>query len=373
MKHALLALIWLLTTAEVASATTYYIGVTSCSDSYTTTQAQGQSTPWCTFSHANSVVVAGDTVLVLNGTYAQFPNLTHSGTSESPITWKSQNKWGAVIAPRGTGNLVTVSASYVTITGFEIVGDGVATYNTGIKFQTGNTNGTATQNKIHRLGLTGCVGSVGILSGLPNSVIDSNLIYDFGEASCSLDEAIYLGDGDGQVVSNNIVGDANYSGSNLIGIQINGEGATTADFPSNTTVVNNTIFNVSGWGILAPCWNIPAAHTCDHNIFNNNIIYSTGSAGYGSIRVVNNGGTWGTNNTYLNNLIYSSGSANMASGQTLTGTVTSAPLFINYLANGTGDYHEGSGSPSISAGTSAGVPNHDFYSWARAPRSFYVI
>ncbi|SRR5216683_2675466 len=351
----------LLLAATTMYAATYYVAKTG-SDSHTglASSCSDSANAWLTISHAGATAVAGDTVNVCNGTYAEHVSINNSGSAGSPITFQSVNRWGAVISPAsGTGNIVTAQGSYTTITGFEILGYG-GTFQTGIKFQNAaGGHGIATHNKIHHIGLTDCVGSVGILTGQANSLIDSNLIYDFGEASCNQDEAIYLGDGDGITVTNNIVGDANYSGANLIGIQVNGEGATTADFPSNTTIANNTIFNVSGWGISMPCWNVPAAHTCDHNVFNNNIIVNGGSSG-GSIKAINAGGTWGSNNMYANNLIFNAGSTALASGQTLTNTVTSDPLFVNYTGDGTGNYQLQAGSPAIAAGTSTGCPAKDF-------------
>src|SRR5262249_56162761 len=58
------------------------------------------SAPWATLQHAADSVRSGATVLVADGTYNQcgggtIVNISTSGTPSAPITFQSQNKWGA--------------------------------------------------------------------------------------------------------------------------------------------------------------------------------------------------------------------------------------------------------------------------------------
>src|SRR5437762_2979596 len=127
-----LSLIFLFYATNLAAAT-YYVSTTG-SDS----NNGSLSTPWRTISHAASSVVAGDTVIVENGTYVEAPYLSHNGTSASRITFKSQNKWGAVIAPTSaqvasaSGIVVSFAGQYITLQDFEIVGPSDGSANDGV-------------------------------------------------------------------------------------------------------------------------------------------------------------------------------------------------------------------------------------------------
>ena len=76
-----------------ASATTYWISATG-SDSAAGTSP---STAFATFGKADSVVVPGDTVRVLSGTYNTTVQTYTAGTLSARITWISDTKWGAKI------------------------------------------------------------------------------------------------------------------------------------------------------------------------------------------------------------------------------------------------------------------------------------
>ena len=59
-------------------------------------------TPWLTIQKAADTMVAGDTANVNDGTYTggtdQVVNVTTSGTSGNPITYKSTNRHGAIVS-----------------------------------------------------------------------------------------------------------------------------------------------------------------------------------------------------------------------------------------------------------------------------------
>ena len=303
----------------------------------------------------------GDTVIVLDGTYVETDNENASGTPSAPITFKAQNQWGAVIAPNSGGEIISVSGNYVTIQGFEIIGNSAGTNNDGIKFQPPGTGGQALNNKIHNIGTGNCTGGAPIISGQSNSVIDSNMLYNYGEPGCSLYEGIYLNDGNNQTVTNNLIGDA--PAGTMVGIQVNGQEAQTANFPSNQTIANNTLFNINGYGTLIACW---GGNSCSGNVFNNNILYNAGVA-QASVRTAANGGTFTGSNSFSNNLIFNSGSPSMANGQNLVNTISSNPMFVNYTGDQSGNYQLQSGSPAIGAGTTNGAPSNSFGGGQRVP------
>jgi hypothetical protein len=75
--------------------------------------------PFCTISKAASVVVAGQTVQVAAGSYAENVTPAHSGVSGSPIVFTVAP--GAVVTVSGQTHGFTISSkSYVTIRGFRV-------------------------------------------------------------------------------------------------------------------------------------------------------------------------------------------------------------------------------------------------------------
>jgi Protein of unknown function (DUF1565) len=376
MMKMLQMMILLFTTT--AFATTYYV-VPTGSDS----NNGSQSTPWKTISHAASSVIAGDTVIVADGTYVEAPYLNHSGASGIRITFKSQNKWGAVIAPTSTqvanasGIIVSVAASYITIQDFEIVGpSSTNSEQVGIKAPATSNGLIVKGNKIHHIGTSTsvCQYGGGLLFGAPGAIIDSNVFYDIGVdfrtvSGCYAEQAIYLFDGNAQKVTNNII--TNMHGT---AISMNG-GNTVLNFPSNEVITNNTIVNVVGDGIYMNCYS-SGAGPCDYNNVSNNILASVNTSGQAAIfyEAQNPSGSLGTHNLYNNNLVYNSSGYNWITGQTnYVKTVTTNPQFVNNTGDQTGDYHLQSTSPAKDAGTSTGAPSTDFDGNTRPQGTGYDI
>ena len=80
-----------------------------------------------------------------------------------------------------------------------------------------------------------------------------------------------------------------------------------------------------------------------NNYVANNIVYDNRT--YGIIE----GGKMGGNNRYVNNLVYASGKNWRVAGA-VSGAVNSDPLFVRYLANGTGNYRVQTTSRAIDKG-----------------------
>ena len=70
------------------------------------------SQPWKTIQHAAAVMQPGDTTFVLAGDYSERVQVTRSGASGSPITFKAQG----TVTMKG----FTVKADYISIIGFDI-------------------------------------------------------------------------------------------------------------------------------------------------------------------------------------------------------------------------------------------------------------
>jgi hypothetical protein len=367
-----IALMMVLLFSSTVFAATYYVATTG-SDS-----ANGSlSTPWKTISHAAGIVVAGDTVIVENGTYVETVNFQRGGTSGSPITFQAQNHWGAVIAPTSSqvsalsGSDVYINATYMILKNFEVVGPSDGTAIHAIKIN-GYNNDQVLGNKVHRIGTqTTCTQGGAVFSQGDNNTISGNYIYDVSPprtaAQCYFMHGIYLGDeGVNGFVQNNIVFGV------YQGFALQWDSYTTSP-TSGWTVTNNTFFNdgssakAAGGGIYYSC----PPGGCGNNKINNNIFSNMQNM---SMEI----GTYGTissSDTFQNNLIYNSPAPSFtpSTPSTYTNTVTKDPLFVSYTGDQTGDYHLQSTSPAINAGTISGAPTTDFDGNARPQGALYDI
>jgi hypothetical protein len=76
-------------------------------------------------------------------------------------------------------------------------------------------------------------------------------------------------------------------------------------------------------------------------------------------------GRVGGNNLYANNLVARSRTDWRVKGS-ISRSISSDPLFVNYQENGSGDYRVVSGSWAIDMGTSVKAPTIDFAGEARS-------
>lgn len=215
-------------------------------DSRSKTAAQNESTPLATIKKALSFAVAGDTVMVLDGTYQESVESKVDGASDSPITIKAKNALGATIdPPQGNGPApgFYIGHNYHVIEGFVVdatnapngiqvgphsVGDATVTgvvisdnevfgaNSVGIKFSNA-VNGKAQHNVVYQNG------GDGIFYKGSNGTIFNNLVY-------SNKNGITLDSGSGHQVINNTA----FANSGA-GIRI----GTDANVPVSATVLNN--------------------------------------------------------------------------------------------------------------------------------------
>jgi hypothetical protein len=147
------------------------------------------------------------------------------------------------------------------------------------------------------------------------------------------------------------------------------------------TISNNIAFGNGGYGIH--CW-----HNCNQQVITNNLVFDNGEGGIligqgdgpndGSVDadnmiVANNivtrnrgyegireSGATGPNNRYLNNNISDNGQdgIELISG-TESGTIWTAPSFVDFRIDGSGDYRLQPGSLDVDGGTTDGAPDRD--------------
>ncbi|HYG85022.1 MAG TPA: carbohydrate-binding domain-containing protein, partial [Azospirillum sp.] len=327
---------------------------TSGSDS----NAGTKDSPFRTIQKASQVASAGTTVHVAPGTYEGGFQTTKSGTSSAPIRYVSDVKWGAkIVGDSSSGQEAWDNrGSNVVIDGFEVDGSG-SSWLFGI--YTAGSNSVVQNTKVHDIvrssdafskASTG-VGGAGIMgdswTGGTNIKVLGNQVYNIGPngSSSSLVHGVYMATS-GQV-QNNVIG-------NVVG-----DGITTWHDATNLKILNNTVFEARGAGVMIGAGgHYHSDGPNDYTQVSNNIIYD-------SAKGVEEYGEVGSHNTYTNNLVYANGSNWSLKNSSHSGTVSADPKFVKYVATGGGDYHLTSGSPAINAGTSSGAPSTDASGAAR--------
>jgi len=315
--------------------------------------------PWASIAHANSKVGPGSTVWVEPGTYAGPVSTGASGTASSPVQYISQTQFGAVIECTGTCDMVwTQTGSYVTVKGFSITSSDPST-RIGIEWLGGH--GLIQGNKVHDIQCSGCVGNGGaginVDNGSAYTTADSNIVnnIDFsgkgGPASLYV-HGIYVHTFY-NVISNNLV-------SNCAGW-----GVEQGHEVSNSTIVNNTVFECGGGVMLGTGG---SSGTSNNNLINNNVLVYNGPGydghGYGVDAIQN----YGSNNSITDNLLFGNKPSNISSAlngaANISGNLTnvdpnSGTIFVDWQSNGEGNYELKAGSPAIHAGTNVGAPSFD--------------
>ncbi len=293
--------------------------------------------PFLTIGRADAAAAPGYTIHVAPGEYrvsaprADSAGIStlRSGTSSARLKFVSDVKWGAKIIVVGTGIAWHSKGSHVDIEGFDISGTG----RHGILAD--GTNLTIANNFIHELTVSGgCTGNGGAAidtnGGDGKVLIKGNVVRNIGQSmigKCNTVQGIYIANPKNTVVDNIV------SGVALAGIQ-QWHGAT------DSTIVHNTVFGCK-IGILiggGDAGTLP--NGSENNYVANNIVYD--NITYGIIEA----GKVGANNRYVNNLVYLSGTSVRAAGH-ISGTISADPEFVNYQADGTGDYRLRKSSPAI--------------------------
>ena len=297
--------------------------------------------PYATINKAANAATAGMTIHVAPGVY-QAVTTSKSGTASQRIRYISDVQWGAKVMGTSSSEAAWMQdGSYVDLVGFDISGG------SRLGVENNGSNVRILGNYVHNIaGSCSSSGGAGIDNSnysASNDDIIGNIVGNIGPSigSCNTVQGIYLSNSGG-VTANNIV------------FAVSAWGIQMWHAATNATIINNTVFNCYG-GIVVGAGDSPGGVTADNTLVANNIVYK--NTGYGIYEY----GATGTHNRYINNLVTGNPTeVALLNGLSATETVTADPQFVNYQANGTGDYHLKSTSPAINAGTSTSAPAQDF-------------
>jgi hypothetical protein len=269
----------------------YYVNSSTGNDNNNGTTT---GTAFATIAKASSLMIAGDTALIMTGVYNPL-TITRSGNATNSITYKAYPGNSPVITcgPNGAWSLMQISASYITIDGIELKGlnqtstlaQGEANYNSalagGDTFDYGttlntNTSGLSIGDKliptVHHVLVKNCkVHDCASGVGATNTdylTIENNEIYNncwysmWAPSGISVlgMKSIDNNTGDkiifrGNKIYNNYclvkwIEILNYSDGNGIIIDINdGSAPGTTEYIGKFLVENNVVFDNGGRGL----------------------------------------------------------------------------------------------------------------------------
>ncbi len=368
------------------------------------------------FARAAQSLSAGDTLIVHQGTYNETSrtSLQVRGTATTPIVIRGADGEAKPLITRPASasvqNTINIegSATYLTIKGLEIAGNGgdginmsgtvsyitledldIHDVDVGVNFRNSMGHITVSRNHIHRTGIDGGTGE-GMYIGcnnatcvVSNSIIEGNWIHDVLPGTTQGDGIEVKVGSHSNVIRDNVIYNMTYPG-----ILVYGTGANPVNL-----VEGNVVWNCSE-GIVA----------FSDAIVRNNIVFNSGSGvgSYGHVQVAsrknvivlnntlynNDSGVYlrwgGTNMTLANNAIYSPGKTAVNSSSGITGTVRSnyvegsvdIPIDNSAFFSGgsagsafasaaSNEFWPGTGSPLIGTADSSFVATADFNDTAR--------
>jgi hypothetical protein len=285
----------------LSSSATYYVATTG-SDSSPGSQAQ----PFRTLQRAVNAAVAGDTIIVADGTYgpegadnqAMPVNISSQGSATAPITLRAQHRWGAILDCQLQCHSYvnfTASAAYWILDGFDIRNG----YAAGVwSNSNGGSHITVSHNHIHHIGNRSDSTQYGIVGfytdgGAKAYVVDGNVFNDIGRTNTytnSFDHAIYT-HGDLTIVNNVFYHSLNgwevqtavgftgvIANNTFVGPNMYQGGTKPGQIelwdPSGSIVIRGNIFyGAHTTAIDSYTWSLSSGATCQ---VDNNIVYGSG-------------------------------------------------------------------------------------------------
>jgi hypothetical protein len=309
-----------------------------------------EAAPFRTIQRAANVAKPGTTVYVGPGTYRE--NIRHAtnGTAAARIRFVSNPKWGAKVVGSGTEAAWTNNGDYTEIVGFDITGSGrLGVLNWG-------SHTLMAGNHVHDIAVSGgCTGNggAGIMNanyrGTDNDIV-GNVIHDIGlRGACNGVQGIYHSNLRGHIYNNIVYRISSYA----IHLWHAANGVVIA----NNTLFANGAVNMGG-GILLGTGGQPGGVQLNNTKVINNIVYDNPAA---SIQEYCDPGQRciGPNNTIAANLVYGNGNGISLLHGSATGTIAADPQFVNYQANGKGDYRLKRTSPAINKALPLAAPPSD--------------
>ena len=197
----------------------------ACNDGGPGSMAQ----PFCTIGQAAGIAVAGDTVQVLAGSYAETVNGANSGSAGSPITYSAAS--GVTVTGNGSangGSAFRISGeSYIVVDGFTITG----TADYGIYVF--NSNHISLSN--NQVSSSGSPASGSTRVGIYiNSTTNSTISGNTSDHNSSHGILLTNGSNNNLVSNNTIFGNAQEYVRDASGIRLDGS--------TNNTILHNTSF-----------------------------------------------------------------------------------------------------------------------------------
>jgi hypothetical protein len=328
-----------------------------------------------TLTRVAALAALGDTFTFANGSYIGQVTLTATGTATNPITLISTNKWGAQLtesATHGVGAIVlTCNGDYTVIDGFEITGPDAQD---GLLLQ--NNNSTVQNCWVHDVCNSfdpGAAGGGGIVCARTSGIDGAASNFSGGSCTIRNNRIERVGTMTGGVIVFNdkvhtiyVQNDAGGQIYNNLCILSSGWGIAMYHNPNNYVVTNNTIINCITGGM--DCWgDTGAGFLADHNTLQNNLFVDCGHGSWFPA-IWSQSDNCGTHNVFRNNLawhntataIYDYSFSNTNPPQKGSNLPNANPQFVNYKADGSGDYHLLVISPAIDVGISTSAPTTDY-------------
>jgi parallel beta-helix repeat protein len=316
--------------------------------------------PFRSLMRAARATRAGSRVLVAPGVYTGGFKTSVSGAANARIVFMSTSKWGAkIVPPRNSPNKAAWDnrASYIDIVGFEV--DGSA-FQGGKKWAHGIYSGgsyvSIRNNRVHHIAHdSACTRAGGAAIGVDSyyrgieADVIANLVHDIGPAGCRFVQGIYVSTS-GRIQNNVVYRVA--------------EGGIHLWHDAHNVIITNNTVTASNTGIIVGGGNYYySSGPNDHTAVYSNIVYDNKMG-------ISEQGRTGPNNSYRNNLVYQNSTYNwrLKNGLTHTGTVSSAPMFVDGAS-----LKLSPSSPAIGRATPAHAESTDFAGRPRDASAGYDI
>jgi hypothetical protein len=292
--------------------------------------AAGTATaPLRTIDAAAQRAEPGMTILVRTGTYESDVETDASGTETARIAFVAESPETRIVGDGSATAAWKNDGDYVDIVGFDVSGeneDGIWSRGSDVRILQNRVNGFATGN---------CILTANENYDLTDVDVIGNVVFNCGDNQ--LDHGIYLAHAAGTVANNIAYGNPGF-------------GIHCWHACNDLVIANNLVFDNGEGGIVVAADNdddVPA----DNFMVINNIAVDNGREG------IRESGDTGSNNWYRNNLLWSNGddTVRLKTGSQ-TGTIVADPQFLDFKADGSGDYRLQPSSPAVDTGVASGAP-----------------